>query len=69
MNHLKMGQLKFRGIIAAHRRISKKSLAISFGTGEAYYEILCLPKGFSSKSRFVSGDLNSKGEVTKIKFS
>ena len=62
------GEAKFTGVIAAHRRISKKSLAISFGTGDGYYEILCFPKGFTSKSRLVSGDINNQGEVVKIKF-
>ena len=59
--------IKFKGIIASHRRLSKTKLALCFGTQDKYMEIVCTCYGFKSKSRIAEGIIFKNGE-SKIKY-
>jgi hypothetical protein len=58
----------FRGVIAMHRRLSKKSLSLCVGYGDGYLDFVCHGVRFKNHYRLVSGRLDEENVGHGITF-
>lgn len=62
------GELRFRGLIAAHKILSEESVALTIGTESGYLDLVCPRRGFNSKSRIVQGVQLQDDSVERMKY-
>lgn len=62
------GSRSFRGVIASHRRLSKKNVALCVGFGNGYVDVLCKNVSFRGHHRIVTGIADSLHNGRCIRF-
>ena len=63
------GTTLFRGVIANHRRLSDRKVALCVGCGDTYLDMTVHTSSFHLRARLATGEVNSEGVATNCTFA